>query len=130
MFYEFSLADHVPQDQLLRSIDRFIDLSSIRSHLADFYSPSGRPSIDPELLTRMLLVVYCFGIRSERRLWALPTPSPHDLRSAVLGGGSIRCTTYESVRCGTELPFAAVAPMACFGLVFSEEVGDLTARQL
>ena len=68
LFYEFSLEDHVPQDHLLRSIDRFVDLSSIRTHLAEFYSHTGRPSIDPELLFRMLLVGYCFGIRSERRL--------------------------------------------------------------
>ena len=68
LFYEFSLEDHVPQDHLLRSIDRFVDLSSIRGFLADFYSHTGRPSIDPELLIRMLLVGYCFGIRSERRL--------------------------------------------------------------
>lgn len=68
LFYEFSLEDHVPQDHLLRSIDRFVDLSSIRAHLADFYSHTGRPSIDPELLIRMLLVGYCLGIRSERRL--------------------------------------------------------------
>ncbi len=66
--YEFSLEDHVPQDHLLRSIDRFVDLGSIRTYLADFYSHTGRPSIDPELLIRMLLVGYCFGIRSERRL--------------------------------------------------------------
>ena len=68
LFYEFSLEDHVPQDHLLRSIDRFVDLSGIRAHLADFYSHTGRPSVDPELLIRMLLVGYCFGIRSERRL--------------------------------------------------------------
>jgi transposase len=68
LFYAFSLEDHVPQDHLLRSIDRFVDLSSIRAHLADFYSHTGRPSVDPELLIRMLLVGYCFGIRSERRL--------------------------------------------------------------
>ena len=68
LFYEFSLEDQVPQDHLLRSIDRFVDLSSIRAHLEDFYSHTGRPSVDPELLIRMLLVGYCFGIRSERRL--------------------------------------------------------------
>ncbi len=68
LFYEFSLEDHVPLDHLLRSIDRFVDLSSIRAHLADFYSHTGRPSVDPELLVRMLLVGYCFGIRSDRRL--------------------------------------------------------------
>ncbi len=68
LFYEFSLEGHVPQDHLLRSIDRFVDLASIRVHLADFCSHTGRPSVDPELLIRMLLVGYCFGIRSERRL--------------------------------------------------------------
>jgi len=68
LFYEFSPEDHVPQDHLLRSIDRFVDLSSIRRHLSSFYSHTGRPSVDPELLIRMLLVGYCFGIRSERRL--------------------------------------------------------------
>ena len=68
LFYEFSIDDHVPQDHLLRSIDRFVDLSDIRQYLADFYSHTGRPSIDPELLIRMLLVGYCSGIRSERRL--------------------------------------------------------------
>jgi transposase len=68
LFYEFSLEDHVPHNHLVRSIDRFVDLTSVRVHLADFYSHTGRPSIDPELLIRMLLIGYCFGIRSERRL--------------------------------------------------------------
>ena len=68
LFYEFSLEGHVPRDHLLRLIDRFVDLTSVRTHLTDFYSHTGRPSIDPELLIRMLLVGYCFGIRSERRL--------------------------------------------------------------
>jgi transposase len=68
LFYEFSLEDHVPEDHLLRSIDRFVDLGDIRQHLVPFYSNTGRPSVDPELLIRMLLVGYCLGIRSERRL--------------------------------------------------------------
>jgi hypothetical protein len=68
LFYEFSLERHVPGAHLLRAIDRFVDLSEVRSHLAPFYSSTGRPSIDPELLVRMLLVGYCYGIRSERRL--------------------------------------------------------------
>jgi transposase len=68
LFYGFSLERHVPADHLLRAIDRFVDLSGIRRHLAPYYSPFGRPSIDPELLIRMLIVGYCFGIRSERRL--------------------------------------------------------------
>ena len=68
LFYEFCLERHVPQDHLLRAIDRFVDLAGIRAHLASYYSPIGRPSIDPELMIRMLLVGYCLGIRSERRL--------------------------------------------------------------
>jgi transposase len=68
LFYEFSLEDHVPQDHLIRAIDRFVDLSGIRQHLAPFYSNTGRPSVDPELMIRMLLIGYCFGIRSERRI--------------------------------------------------------------
>ena len=68
LFYEFSLDRHVPASHLLRSIDRFLDLSDLRRELAPFYSSTGRPSIDPELLLRMLIVGYCFGIRSERRL--------------------------------------------------------------
>jgi transposase len=68
LFYEFSLERHVPAAHMLRNIDRFVDLSVIRRDLAPFYSSTGRPSIDPELLVRMLLVGYCYGIRSERRL--------------------------------------------------------------
>ena len=68
LFYTFSLEDHVPANHLLRSIDRFVELEGLRAHLVPFYSAMGRPSIDPELLIRMLLVGYCFGIRSERRL--------------------------------------------------------------
>jgi transposase len=68
MFYEFSLDRHVPVDHLLRSIDRFVDLSEVRRELAPFYSSMGRPSVDPELMIWMLIVGYSFGIRSERRL--------------------------------------------------------------
>ena len=68
LFYGSSIEDHVPSDHLLRRIDRFVDLSDIRRFLAPYYSSTGRPSIDPELMIRMLVVGYCFGIRSERRL--------------------------------------------------------------
>jgi len=68
LFYEFDLDRHVPGDHLLRSIDRFVDLSGIRARLRPFYSAIGRPSIDPELMIRMLLIGYVMGIRSERRL--------------------------------------------------------------
>jgi transposase len=68
LFYEFSLERHMPAGHMLRAIDRFVDLEGVRAHLAPFYSSTGRPSVDPELLIRMLIVGYCFGIRSERRL--------------------------------------------------------------
>jgi transposase len=68
LFYSFNLDDHVPSDHLLRGIDRFLDLGDLRRHLAPFYSHTGRPSVDPELMVRMLIVGYSFGIRSERRL--------------------------------------------------------------
>lgn len=68
LFYAFNLDDMVPQDHLLRDIDRVLDLSNLREHLAPYYSHTGRPSVDPELMIRMLLIGYCCGIRSERQL--------------------------------------------------------------
>jgi transposase len=68
LFYNFCLDDHVPGDHLLRGIERFLDLGSVRAELKRFYSTMGRPSVDPELMIRMLIVGYCMGIRSERRL--------------------------------------------------------------
>lgn len=68
LFYSFNLEDHIPQNHLLRSIDRCLDLSELHQQLADYYSHTGRPSIDPELMIRMLIIGYSYGIRSERRL--------------------------------------------------------------
>src|SRR5215510_9659808 len=68
LFYGFTLEDHVPAGHLLRSVDRFVELNGLRQELAPYYSAIGRPSVDPELMIRMLIVGYCFGIRSERRL--------------------------------------------------------------
>ena len=68
LFYDFCLKNFVPQDHLLRQIDPFLDLNDLRKHLAAYYSPIGRPSVDPEVMIRMLIVGYCYGIRSERRL--------------------------------------------------------------
>lgn len=68
LFYSFNLDEHIPQNHLLRGIERCLDLNELRQHLAGYYSHTGRPSIDPELMIRMLIVGYCYGIRSERRL--------------------------------------------------------------
>ena len=66
LFYEFHLGDAIPEDHLVRKIDAALDLSWLRSELAPHYSSMGRPSIDPELMIRMLVVGYVFAIRSER----------------------------------------------------------------
>ena len=68
LFYSFNLEDHVPKNHLLRGINQYLDLGDLRQHLSEFYSHTGRPSIDPELMIRMLIIGYSFGIRSERRL--------------------------------------------------------------
>src|SRR5215475_6741355 len=70
LFYEFHLDDVVPADHLVRRIDAVLDLGLIHKELAPFYSNTGRPSIDPELMIRMLLVGYVFAIQSERRICA------------------------------------------------------------
>ena len=54
LIYSFNLEDHVPADHLLRSIDRYLDLADLHQHLAAYYSHTGRPSVDPELMIRML----------------------------------------------------------------------------
>jgi transposase len=67
-FVSVSLEEYVPEDHLLRAVDHYLDLSEFREQLAGSYSHTGRPSIDPELMIRMLIIGYCYGIRSERRL--------------------------------------------------------------
>ena len=68
LFYYFRLEDQVPENHLLRLIDRHIDFSFVREQLKDSYSDTGRPSIDPELLLRIVLIGYLYGISSERKL--------------------------------------------------------------
>src|SRR3974377_841788 len=70
LFYLFTLEARIPSDHLLRRINPIVTgvLADLRKKLAPFYSEIGRPSIDPELMLRMLIVGYCYGIRSERRL--------------------------------------------------------------
>jgi transposase len=70
LFYEFSLDEMIPTDHLLRRINLFATavLADLYKQLKAFYSEIGRPSVDPELMIRLLLVGYCYGIRHERRL--------------------------------------------------------------
>ena len=70
LFYLFNLEEQIPADHLLRRLNPIVTrvLVGLREKLAPFYSDIGRPSIDPELMIRMLIVGYCYGIRFERRL--------------------------------------------------------------
>src|SRR5205809_2636724 len=68
LFYYFRLEDQVPENHLLRLIDKHISFEFVRERLKDSYSENGRPSIDPELLLRILLIGYLYGITSERKL--------------------------------------------------------------
>jgi transposase len=68
LFYYFRLEDQIPEDHLLRLIDQHVELSFVRERVKGLYSSTGRPSIDPEVLLRLLLVGYLYGITSERRL--------------------------------------------------------------
>ena len=68
LFYSFCLEDAVPDDHLVRAIAAVLDLTGVHSELAPHYSSIGRPSIDPVLMIRMLIVGYVFAIRSERAL--------------------------------------------------------------
>src|SRR3989454_12385808 len=68
LFYYFRLEDQVPENHLLRLIEKHISFAFVRERLKDSYSETGRPSIDPELLLRILLLGYLYGITSERKL--------------------------------------------------------------
>ena len=68
LFYYFRLEDQVPENHLLRLIDKHIDFGFVHQCVEDSYSDTGRPSIDPELLLRILLIGYLYGISSERKL--------------------------------------------------------------
>ena len=67
-FYEFKLDDVVPRDHLVRKIDAVLDLDWVHEELAPYYADTGRPSIDPTLMIRMLIIGYVFAIRSERQI--------------------------------------------------------------
>ena len=81
LFYYFRLEDQIPETHLLRLIDKHISFEFVRQRLKDSYSGTGRPSIDPELLPRILLIGYLYGITSERKL-------VEELRMLWRGAGS------------------------------------------
>jgi transposase len=82
-FYSFDLDEVVPPDHLVRQIDAVLDLSWVHKELAPYYSSTGRPSIDPVLMIRMLIVGYVFALRSERRLCSAPSYARDPLEFCV-----------------------------------------------
>jgi len=68
LFYYLRPEELIPEDHILRLIDRYVDFSFIRPRVEHLYSYTGRPSVDPDVMMRMLLLGYLFGISSERRL--------------------------------------------------------------
>ena len=131
LFYDFCLEDHVPDDHLLRRIDGFLDLGDIRQKLKPFYCTIGRPSIDPELMIRMLIVGYCLAIRSERRLceevhlnlayrWfcrlglegQVPDDRPSRATATVGSGRAISCAMCSRLWCAGAWPKGLLAEKA------------------
>jgi transposase len=117
LFYYFRLDDQVPENHLLRLVDKHIDFGFVRDRLEDSYSETGRPSIDPELLLRILLIGYLHGISSERKLveelrmhlaWRwftglgfdqeVPRVTPHFRRTAMGDSRNRRCSSSCSRR--------------------------------
>src|ERR1700751_544629 len=98
LFYEFSLERHVPERHLLRSIDRFVELDGLRQHLRPFYSEMGRPSIDPELMIRMLIVGYCFGIRGSVWRGTCQTIPPSRRTGMGVFARAISCASFSRPR--------------------------------
>ena len=96
LFYLFNLERRIPASHLLRRINPIVMqvLADLREKLAPFYSDIGRPSIDPELMIRMLIVGYCYGIRFERRLC-----EEVEMHLAYRGSaGSISMTRFPIIR--------------------------------
>ena len=116
LFYEFSLDAHVPGDHLLRLIDRFVDLSEQRRELAPFYSAIGRPSIDPELMIRMLIVGYCFVRRTVRNIKGLQVAKGQTPGKTLVFDGDVW---------GTHRFSRAVPPFAAPRLFLASDEGDI-----
>src|SRR5260370_1046065 len=103
LFYYFRLEDQVPENHLLRLIDKHVSFAFVRERLRNSYSDHGRPSIDPELLLRILLIGYLYGITSERNLVEEPvheqdqvsTTDP-DSTYATKGGTPARLGYYDN----------------------------------
>ncbi len=109
LFYSFNLEERIPECHLLRRIDPVVTdvLSELRVKLRPFYSEIGRPSIDPELMLRMLIIGYCYGIRFERKLC-----EDVELHLAYLA------VSISTTRCQITRPFRSIATAASATVTF------------
>ena len=105
LFYYFRLEDQVPETHLLRLIDKYISFAFVREKLKESYSEGGRPSIDPELLLRLLLIGYLYGITSERKL-------VEELRMHLLAP----TTMHQCCLPGPHHPPERTSPTTCAGV--------------
>src|SRR3954462_15677123 len=113
LFYEFSLERHVPGDHLLRSIDRFVDPGDIREQLRPFYSDTGRPSVDPELMIRMLIVGSAWA-SAQSGACAKRFTSISPIAGSAGWTWTARCrTTRPSLRTGTVAFARAICSASC-----------------
>src|SRR6478752_5300274 len=96
LFYYFRLEDQIPENHLLRLIDKHISFEFVRRQLKDSYSETGRPSIDPELLLRILLIGYLYGITSERKRSGRARPC-HSLSSLIDRARRSRRGAYQHI---------------------------------
>jgi hypothetical protein len=103
----------IPEDHILRLIERYVDFSFVRPKVEHLYSHTGRPSVDPDVMMRMLLVGYLFGITSERRLvhgWKRPMflvvdgHPAHTARLVLQKDPAARCRRWNDPPCGIPLP--------------------------
>ena len=107
LFYYFNMADVIPKNHILRLINKYVDFSFIRSKVKHLYSDMGRPSIDPEVLIRMLLIGYLYGITSERKLC-------EEVRMHIGYRWFVGLQLVEKLRCILSLPNLFSSLARCF----------------
>ncbi|MGO9577407.1 MAG: transposase [Terriglobales bacterium] len=128
LFYYFRLEDQVPGTHLLRLIDKHISFAFVREKLKESYSDMGRPSIDPELLLRILLIGYLYGITSERKL--VEELRMHLAWRWFTGLGFDQEIPHNSGRDGTTLTTSRIAASKDFSRIVGGGIVTLTVERM
>ncbi len=126
LFYYFRLEDQVPETHLLRLIEKHISFAFVREELKASYSDTGRPSIDPELLLRILLIGYLYGIGTqEPDRAAPPAVTTHEVRS----GAVLACGNGSEHQATGAVPQPASSTAGCQQLENRKEPASPTSRR-